>query len=404
MNNEVKNVPSLRFPGFIDEWKTVKLGDIAKFSKGAGISKADINQDGDREAIRYGELYTTYGEVVTNVHSKVVSKPSDILSDANDVLIPSSGETAIDISTATYVGKSGVAIGGDLNIVKTDENGKFLSYYFNHKKRIDIAKLAQGVSVVHLYGSDLKTLKVNLPSEEEQEKIADFFTAVDERIELASLKVEKLETYKRGLTQKIFTRTLRFKRDDGSDFPDWVDERMRYVVKKNSLRNRDGLIKHVESVSNKHGFVRQEDYFSDRSVASQDTSNYFVIKQGMFAYNPSRINVGSLAYKFDSQTSIVSPLYVSFSAEKNKLTDLFLLNWFFTEDFIRQRDRSFEGSVRDTLSFESLGRMRIMLPCLEEQQKIATFLSQIDEKITLETGKLEELKKFKKALLQRMFA
>lgn len=367
MNNEVKNVPSLRFPGFTDEWKTVKLGDIAKFSKGAGIPKADINQDGDREAIRYGELYTTYGEVVTNVHSKVVSKPSDILSDANDVLIPSSGETAIDISTATYVGKSGVAIGGDLNIVKTDENGKFLSYYFNHKKRIDIAKLAQGVSVVHLYGSDLKTLKVNLPSEEEQEKIADFFTAVDERIELASLKVEKLETYKRGLTQKIFTRTLRFKRDDGSDFPDWVDERMRCVVKKNSLRNRDGLIKHVESVSNKHGFVRQEDYFSDRSVASQDTSNYFVIKQGMFAYNPSRINVGSLAYKFDSQTSIVSPLYVSFSAEKNKLTDLFLLNWFFTEDFIRQRDRSFEGSVRDTLSFESLGRMRIMLPCLEEQ-------------------------------------
>lgn len=404
MNNEVKNVPSLRFPGFIGEWKTVKLGDIA--NKGQyGLNAAATEFDGVNKYIRITDI----DESTNQFSQDNLTSPSGSFSDKyllqqGDILFARTGASVG--KSYIYNEKDGkVYFAGFLMRFKiTNANAKFIFYNtLRHSYGKWVKTMSARSGQPGINAEEYESLKLNLPSKQEQEKIAEFLTAVDERIELASCKVKELETYKRGLTQKIFTRTLRFKRDDGSDFPDWVDERMRYVVKKNSLRNRDGLIKHVESVSNKHGFVRQEDYFSDRSVASQDTSNYFVIKQGMFAYNPSRINVGSLAYKFDSQTSIVSPLYVSFSAEKNKLTDLFLLNWFFTEDFIRQRDRSFEGSVRDTLSFESLGRMRIMLPCLEEQQKIATFLSQIDEKITLETQKLEELKKFKKALLQRMF-
>lgn len=401
MNNEVKNVPSLRFPGFTDEWKTVKLGDIAKFSKGAGIPKADINQDGDREAIRYGELYTTYGEVVTNVHSKVVSKPSDILSDANDVLIPSSGETAIDISTATYVGKSGVAIGGDLNIVKTDENGKFLSYYFNHKKRIDIAKLAQGVSVVHLYGSDLKTLKVNLPSEEEQEKIADFFTAVDERIELASLKVEKLETYKRGLTQKIFTRTLRFKRDDGSDFPEWKGLRLGdfLSIPKNTRPEKVDRNKIISVKLHLKGVVKNDNIDTITLGA-----NYFTRYSGQFIYGKQNIFNGALGIIPSELNGYVLSTDIPSLDINSKVVDT---NFFSIitgrKSFYKPLEKLAIGSGSKRIHEKELLKVNVVLPSLGEQQKIATFLSQIDEKITLETGKLEELKKFKKALLQRMF-
>ncbi len=88
----------------------------------------------------------------------------------------------------------------------------------------------------------------------------------------------------------------------------------------------------MQSVSNKHGFINQDEYFENRRVASKDTSNYYVIKKGFFAYNPSRIDVGSLAYKFDDEISIISPLYVSFQANKEKIIDEFLLNWFFLKD------------------------------------------------------------------------
>lgn len=95
------------------------------------------------------------------------------MSESNDVIIPASGETQIDIATASCVIKSGIALSGDLNIIKTANNGVFLSYYLNNKKKIEIANLAQGISVVHLYSSQLATLNLNFPSLPEQNKIAN---------------------------------------------------------------------------------------------------------------------------------------------------------------------------------------------------------------------------------------
>ncbi|MFN5772959.1 MAG: hypothetical protein ACK447_07715, partial [Flavobacterium sp.] len=123
---KTNNIPSLRFPDFNPEWKTKKLGEIAKFSKGKGISKNDISIDGVNECIRYGELYTRYGEVISEVYSRTnVDIDKSVISEANDVIIPASGETQIDIATASCVTKSGVILGGDLNIIKTDNNGVF---------------------------------------------------------------------------------------------------------------------------------------------------------------------------------------------------------------------------------------------------------------------------------------
>lgn len=221
MGNQV-NIPTLRFPEFEGEWDKNLFGNIASFSKGKGISKADIVEDGDTECVRYGELYTIYNEVIDSVKSKTNIPVDDlILSDKNDVIIPASGETQIDIARASCVIREGVALGGDLNIIKSKLDGVYLAYYLNNPKKKEIAALAQGNSVVHLYSSQLKTLNINYPKPEEQTKIATFLTAIDKRINLLTNQKVQLELYKKGLMHKIFSQELRFKDENGEEFPDW---------------------------------------------------------------------------------------------------------------------------------------------------------------------------------------
>ncbi|GAK99635.1 type I restriction-modification system specificity subunit S [Nonlabens ulvanivorans] len=181
------------------------MGEVATFKKGKSISKSDIVENGDLECIRYGELYTEYGEVISNIKSRTnLTAEKLILSIENDVLIPASGETQLDIATASCVLKNGVALGGDLNIIRSNCNGIFLSYYLNNKKKIDIAKLAQGNSVVHLYNSQLQTLKLEIPSLKEQQKIASYLNAQDDKIEAVQVQIEQTQVFKKGLLQQLF--------------------------------------------------------------------------------------------------------------------------------------------------------------------------------------------------------
>lgn len=209
-----EKVPKLRFKEFEKDgvWKKCKLGEIGKFSKGKGISKSDIDTDGKFECIRYGELYTTYGEVIDDIVSKTNLKTNELVfSEANDVILPSSGETQIDIAKASCIIKKGVAIGGDINIFKSKLNGGFLSYYLNSSKKMEIAKLAQGISVVHLYSSQLETLNINYPiskdnSQKEQQKIAETLSSLDNLIKEQSNNIEQLKSHKKGLMQGLFPK------------------------------------------------------------------------------------------------------------------------------------------------------------------------------------------------------
>jgi type I restriction enzyme S subunit len=201
----------LRFPGFEGEWEEVRLREVAEIYKGKGISKNDISDDG-MECIRYGELYTIYDEKIEEVVSKTSLRKEELfLSRINDILIPSSGETAIDIATASCVLKNDVAIGGDINIIRTNQNGVFLSYWLNTVAKKAIASIAQGVSVVHLYKDQLKSLKVKLPSIDEQKKIVEVLTAMDNEIKLLIDEIETLKEEKRGLMQKLLTGEVRVK-------------------------------------------------------------------------------------------------------------------------------------------------------------------------------------------------
>ena len=204
----MKNTPKLRFPEFLDdgEWEEKKLENIADFFKGKNISKADIHEEGITPCIRYGELYTHYQEVIDKIFSKTNLPTSNLfLSCKNDVIIPSSGETKIDIATASCVSHDGIALGGDINIIRSEQNGIFISYYLNSAKKMDIAKIAQGDTVVHLYSSQLKKLDILLPpTQEEQQKIANFLSSIDELITASTKKVETLKEHKKALMQQLF--------------------------------------------------------------------------------------------------------------------------------------------------------------------------------------------------------
>ena len=187
------------------DWEEKKLGDVGRFSKGKGLSKAEISDGGVTPCVRYGELYTEYSELIQETKSRT-DVPTDklVLSIGNDVIIPASGETHIDISTASCVINDGVALGGDLNIIRTKQNGVFLAYLLNNVCKHAIARVAQGSSVIHLYADQLKRLSLALPCLGEQKKIADFLSSIDCNIDRADTQIVETKTFKKGLLQQMF--------------------------------------------------------------------------------------------------------------------------------------------------------------------------------------------------------
>ena len=205
------NVPALRFPEFSGEWENSRLGFIAEFCKGSGISKDQRSETGN-PCILYGELYTRYkSEVIKNVISKTDLPDTELVkSKANDIIIPASGETAEDIATARCVPYDNILLGGDLNIIRLkNQDGRFFSYQLNGVRKYDIATVAQGVSVVHLHAGDLKGISVKYPSNmAEQRKIAEMISIIDDRIETQSKIIEELKTLRSALRHKLLHEML----------------------------------------------------------------------------------------------------------------------------------------------------------------------------------------------------
>ena len=201
--------PSIRFKNFCKKWENIKLKEVGTFQKGAPLSKADISQDG-KPFILYGELYTTYDEVTYNVVRKTNKEVESIyLSNVGDVIIPTSGETPEEIATATCVMVPDVILAGDLYILRQNKiDGRILSYIINHVVNEKISRVAQGKSVVHVRAEELGKIAINYPSLPEQQKIANFLSLVDQRIEKQRQLVEALKKYKRGAFQHIYRNKL----------------------------------------------------------------------------------------------------------------------------------------------------------------------------------------------------
>lgn len=201
-----KRVPEIRFVGFTEDWEQRKLGDIAEFSKGSGYSKGDLIESGT-PIILYGRLYTKYETSISEVDTYVEAKDGSVYSKGGEVIVPASGETAEDIARATTVDKSGVILGGDLNVVSPNEdiNSAFLAISISHgNSQRELAKKAQGKSIVHIHNEEIKNLVVPFPTKAEQNKIVEYFSSLDNLITLHQRKYEELQKIKKFMLQNMF--------------------------------------------------------------------------------------------------------------------------------------------------------------------------------------------------------
>ncbi|EAD5531644.1 restriction endonuclease subunit S [Listeria monocytogenes] len=203
---EGETKPKRRFAGFTDDWEQGKLEELAAFSKGSGYTKNDLVEKG-MPLVLYGRLYTKYETIITEVNTFTKMKDKSVISKGNEVVVPSSGETAKDISRASVIGAEGFILGGDLNIIKPKRelNSIFLALTIsNGEQQKEIIKRAQGKSVVHVYNTDLKQVKLSYPTFNEQEKIGSFFRQLDNAIALHQRKLQKLQNIKKAYLNEMF--------------------------------------------------------------------------------------------------------------------------------------------------------------------------------------------------------
>lgn len=404
-------VPELRFPEFAGIWEPRTIGDIAQISKGKGISKADIAPDGLTPCIRYGELYTTYGTVIENVVSCTNVDANGLrLSKGGEIIIPASGETSEDIATAAVVVHPGIALGGDLNILTTDHNGHFLAEYISGRKRLALAGLAQGNSVVHLYPAQISSLELGLPSFAEQQRVADFLGTVDAKLDTLQRKKSELKNFKSGLMQSLFSQELRFNREDGTDFPAWEEETLGNLGKVYG-----GLSgKSAEDFGFGVPFVTYRQIFESSVV---DFSKCGMVRIGK-GERQNRVLEGDVLVTSSSET----PEEVGFTsvvmidpgeAYLNSFAFGFRSNDRIIPAFSRYLFRSppyraavvqlAQGSTRFNISKAGFLKICLPIPHPDEQRKIADIFSALDTKIASVTDQINHVEAFKKGLLQQMF-
>jgi len=205
-----------RLAGFNGEWEETSLGDIAIFLKGKELPKSAMASDGLYKCIHYGELFTKYKEVISQIESKTNIFNTPVLSKKNDVLMPTSDVTPKGLATASCIQEDNVILGGDILIIRIDErvlDGRFLSFHISIDKN-QILQLVSGVTVFHLYGSDMSKYTFKIPSIQEQKLIVQILSDMDDEIEMLKTKLSKTKAIKEAMMSELLTGKTRLKVTD----------------------------------------------------------------------------------------------------------------------------------------------------------------------------------------------
>ncbi|RDB06908.1 restriction endonuclease subunit S [Runella aurantiaca] len=273
-------------------------------------------------------------------------------------------------------------------------NKEYLCFYINSELGQGYFELNQiGGGQKNVNAGTLEFMPIPSPPLPEQKAIASCLSTWDEAIQKSSQLITQKELRKKWLMQQLLTGKKRLKGFSG----EWKEVRFGDITLNFSRRNKGLIDAKVYSVTNTNGFVLQSDHF-EREVAGNDLSNYKIIKRNEFAYNPARINVGSLAY-FEDEVGIISSLYVCFSTKKDIL-DYYLLQFLRLEHTKHRIESLGEGGVRVYLWYDLIAKIKVKLPSLEEQTAIAQILQTADKEIELLKNKLCQLKEQKKGLMQ----
>ena len=415
--SETVHIPQLRFPEFSGDWNRVKIQKL--LDDKSIISHLDGNHGAlyprSEEFTKEGVPYVTANDFINgkvdlkkckclpveraSQFKKGIAHNGDVLFAHNATvgpvaLLETDLEYVVLSTTATYY--------------RCDNNtliNKYLKVYLTSNDFVRQYSRVMSQSTRNQVPITTQRLfYINLPDKPEQQKIAAFLTAVDSKIEQLSKKQELLGEYKKGAMQQIFSQATRFKADDGSNFPDWEEVKLGNLTHKVGKKNKENIKYPIYSINNQEGFRPQSEQFDglDSNDRGYDISLYKIVNEKTFAYNPARINVGSIGYSYNLNKVIVSSLYVCFKTN-DELEDLYLLAYLDTDKFNKDILRYEEGGVRQYLFYENFSQISIPLPGNDEQAKISNFLSSIDNKIEQVDKQLDESKQFKKALLQQMF-
>lgn len=404
------DTPKIRFKGFTDEWEQNKLSLLCEFEKGRGLSKEDLDENGKYSCILYGQLFTDYGMFINKVNSKTnIVEDSFKLSKSGDILIPRCDTTPNGLGRASELSLDGVILGFDINILKIRNkqylDSKFVSVALNcHRK--DLLSKVVGNTVRHLENKEIKDISIEYPQEiNEQQKLGGFFQRLDNAIILQQRKCDETKELKKYMLQKMFPRNgkkipeIRF-----SGFTDdWKQRKFSEFTFPAGEKNKNGLQLETYAITNEHGFIPQNEAHDDFGyMKNTDRTAYNIVTSNSFAYNPARINIGSIGYYKGQENVIVSSLYEVFQT-KEYVDDGFLWQWFRADEFPRWIERLQEGSVRQYFYYDKLCECEMKMPEVEEQRQIAAYFFNLDNLINLHQRKCDELKEVKKFMLQNMF-
>jgi type I restriction enzyme S subunit len=396
------HTPKLRFPEFADKWEVNKLGEIVD------SKSKKFNPEKEKEStkcIELEHLATESGQLLGYVEGQNSGSIKNKF-DKGDVLF---GKLRPYLKKYLKAPFDGVCSSEIWVLKGKNLSNDFLYFVVQTNTFIDLANISSGSKMPRADWNVVADGSFSIPQLPEQTKIANFLTAIDEKVQALKQKKTLLEQYKKGIMQQIFsqernTARLRFKNDDGADFDDWEEKSLGEITYKTDKKNKEKEVLPVYSISNKNGFVHQSEQFDgvDSVERGYDTSLYKIVESNTFAYNPARINVGSIGYSGNLERVLVSSLYVCFKTI-NVVDDLFFSYFLKTKYFNDSVNRSSEGGIRVYLFYENFSQIKINLPTFPEQQKIANFLSAIDEKIEKASQQISGTETYKKGLLQQMF-
>ncbi len=416
MKNEKIRVPKLRFREFSGEWEEKYFGDIYSFLQTNSFSRALLNyEDGDVKNIHYGDIHTKFksnfyiqDETVPYINQDIdLSKiKEENYCKEKDLVIADASEDYKDIGKAIELidlNNEKLLAGLHTYIARDDKDKMALGFsgYFmqTHNVRVQMMKMATGISVLGISKGNLNKLELTIPQKQEQEKIASFLSSIDKKINQLSKKDELLQNYKKAMMQKIFSQKLRFKKADGSEYPKWEEKYGNKIFETVTNKNHNSDLP-VLAISQEFGAIPRDMIDYQITVSEKSVSTYKIVEIGDYIISLRSFQGG---IEYSNYKGICSPAYIILRPFIEINRDFYRF-YFKTERYIKLLNRNIEG-IRDgkMISYKQFSDIKLPLPCKEEQTKIANFLSSLDTKISQNKKALEETQKFKKALLQKMF-
>lgn len=406
MDKQINKTPLIRFPDFKEEWREFRLSELM-----SRVSKS--NKDEEFSVNEILSLSSTKGivdrkELLGDTYDKVNHK-NYIKTRINDLVYGKS----ISASYPYGLFKVNDCRDGLLSTlyftfkVNDNEIPAFFDRYFSYHNRANnfLKKyVLVGDRYITADANYILSGKIYTPEKKEQQKIANFFKILDIKIEQLKQKKRLLIEYKKGIMQKIFAQELRFKDENGNEFPDWEEKKLVDILtEKNEKTNSSGQHRILSSTAK--GIFNQDDYFT-RDIASKDNTGYKILRKYQLVFSPQNLWLGNINVNMNFEIGIVSPSYKIFSFdEKISLAEYFQYFLLTPKMMFEYEQSSTQGAsvVRRNLDMERFFNIDFLLPSIEEQKKIAAFLVTIDDKISRTQAQVVNTQEYKKGLLQKMF-